>query len=92
MEIHTSVFHTITLFRKGHFPGAFYAWIGSRFKHELMCEGQYIYQEGDILNNIYFVNHGLCGYSLPRYHSIYIKIEPSDMFGVIDIVYNEKKM
>jgi CRP-like cAMP-binding protein len=56
-----------------------------------MCEGQYIYQEGDKINSVYFVNHGLCGYSLPRYHSLYIKIEPGDMFGIVDIVYNEKK-
>lgn len=31
----------------------------------------------------------MCGFSLPRYYSLYIKIEPGDIFGVIDIVYND---
>ena len=54
----------------------------------LICEEQNIYEEGDGIHNLYFVNRGLFGFVVTAYNSVYLKIEPGDMFGVIDIVAN----
>jgi len=91
LEMHKEVFKTITLFREGNYPGSFYAWLGSRLRHMCTSAGQYIYQEGDLIHNIYFMHKGLAGFALPRYNSIYILVEPGDIFGVVDIVYNNSK-
>ena len=61
--------------------------MGSRLKHMYTSDGQYIYQEGDQINHIYFMHKGLAGYALPRYNSIYMTVEPGDIFGVVDIVF-----
>ena len=57
-----------------------------------MCTSvdQYIYQEGDLINNIYFLYKGLVGFAIPSQKSYYIIIEEGDTFGVVDIVYDNQ--
>jgi hypothetical protein len=40
---------------------------------------------------LYFVNRGLFGFVVTAYNSVYLKIEPGDIFGVIDIVANQRR-
>ena len=55
-----------------------------------MCTsaGSYIYQESDVIHNMYFMYKGEAGFALPRFNSVYLLIEEGDMFGLIDIIYN----
>lgn len=50
-------------------------------------ESQYIYQEGEEVEVIYFLLHGEANYVLTRYaNTAYIKIDEGDQFGAIDII------
>ena len=86
--MHKSLFKTVTLFTKTSYSSSFYAWMGSRMRHMCTSVDQYIYQEGDLINNIYFLYKGLVGFALPRQKSFYLIIEEGDTFGVVDIVYD----
>ena len=57
-------------------------------RHMCANSDQYIYREGDTINNIYFLYKGLAGFVLPRHKSYYIIIEEGDTFGVVDIIYD----
>ena len=57
----------------------------SNLQSSFMEHNQYLYQEGDVVSNIYFLTKGLLGFVLPRKGSCYIVIEPGDTFAVIDI-------
>jgi len=66
---------------------AFITWICPLLKPRLCPKNQYVYFEGDDINNIYFLIKGKVGYALPKYENvIYRNIRVGDHFGVIDIV------
>lgn len=44
------------------------------------------------MNNLYFVSRGLFGFIVTAYNSVYLKVEPGDIFGVIDIIANFRKL
>ena len=53
----------------------------------LNLENQYIFFEGDEVNQIYFMMNGEAGYVLPKHRDIkYIDFQLGSHFGVIDIV------
>lgn len=53
----------------------------------LILSNNYIYFEGDSINNIYFLKNGECGFVLPKHHNLkYIDMKQGQYFGVIDIV------
>ena len=91
MTQHKTFFMKISLFRSGSYPGSFFSWLSARLKHMLICEEQNIFEEGDGIHNLYFVNRGLFGFVVTAYNSVYLKIEPGDIFGVIDIVANQRR-
>ena len=48
---------------------------------------QYVYQEDDQVDNIYFMKSGECGFVIPKYdNKKYIDIPIGYHFGVIDII------
>ena len=51
-----------------------------------------MYQDGDVIHNMYFLTKGIIGFVLPRKGCTYIMIEPGDSFGIIDITDNIVKM
>ena len=57
----------------------------SNLQAKILEDSQYLYQEGDVISNIYFLTKGLLGFVLPRKGCCYIVIEPGDTFAVIDI-------
>ena len=87
--MHRGLFRTVTLFTKHNYSSSFYAWMGSRMRHMCTNVDQYIYREGDAINNIYFLYKGLAGFALPRHKSYYIIIEEGETFGVVDIIYDQ---
>ena len=57
------------------------------FKAEFYDEGEYIYNEGEHIENIYFLHSGQANFVLPLANFYpYIKIEEGDHFGIIDII------
>ena len=45
----------------------FLAWICPILKSRIAQQGEYIFYEGDMFNNIYFLKSGTCSYVLPKY-------------------------
>lgn len=54
----------------------------------LLCQGgEYVYQEGDEILSIYFLNDGVAGSVLPRHRNVkFIDYPAGSHFGVMDIV------
>lgn len=47
---------------------------------------------GDDITEMFFLNGGECGLVLPRFKNVsYIKLNPTNHFGLIDIVGSSKK-
>lgn len=90
LEMHKGVFNSILFFKQGmsNYPGAFFGWIGSRLRHLYASKGQYLYQEGDVIHNIYFMFKGQVSFNLPRYNANYLFVSAGEMFGVIDIIFS----
>ena len=54
---------------------------------------EYIYQEYDEVDNMYFLKSGECGYVIAKYrNSKYIDIPTAYHFGVIDIIGSVLKL
>ena len=84
-RIHKSAFLEISYLQdKGD---AFVAWLGPKLKPVYSNEGNYVYQEGDEAQEIFFLSRGIAGLVLPRYKNVvYVTIESGDSFGDIDFV------
>lgn len=66
---------------------SFITWICPILKLCYFNESQYFYQEGEEVDMIYFMLNGEANYVLTRYDNTpYIKLDPGDQFGVIDII------
>jgi len=66
---------------------SFITWICPILKLCYFDESQYIYQEGEEVENIYFMLNGEANYVLTRYaNTAYIHIDEGDQFGAIDII------
>jgi hypothetical protein len=65
----------------------FKAWLCPMLKPMLVQEMQYVYQDEDQINHIYFLQAGECGFVLPKHENIkYINIPVGANFGIIDII------
>lgn len=50
-------------------------------------QDEYVYQEGDEVNCIYFLKEGVVGFVLPRHHNTkYCDYPEGSHFGVLDII------
>ena len=50
-------------------------------------ENDYVFFEGDDINNIHFLREGNCGFVMPKYNNKkYVDIKQGSQFGVIDII------
>lgn len=66
---------------------AFITWICPLLKPIYFPSHQYIYLEGDEIENIYFLVKGQASFVLPKYENTkYINIEIGDLFGLIDLI------
>lgn len=45
----------------------FLAWICPLLRTQFASQGEYVYYEGEVINHIYFLKNGTCGYVLPKY-------------------------
>ena len=65
----------------------FITWIIPLFKSEFFETSEFVYSEGDSVDNIFFLHKGTANFVLPIVKNYqYIRIENGDHFGVIDIV------
>lgn len=65
----------------------FISWICPLLKPTFFQDKQYVYFEGDDINQVSFLTKGQAGFVLPKYeNAIYIKIKEGDHFGIIDIM------
>lgn len=86
--MHSEIFDTISIFKKFNYPPSLYSWVSTNMRSRQEQPGVYIYQDGDIIHNIYFLTQGVVGFVLPRKGCTYIVIEPGDTFGVVDITHS----
>jgi hypothetical protein len=57
------------------------------FKPNFFEKSEFVYSEGDSVHDIYFLHKGTANFVLPIVKNYpYIRIEPGDHFGVIDII------
>ncbi|CDW80054.1 cation channel family protein [Stylonychia lemnae] len=69
----------------------FIIWILPLLKPFYVQQNEYIYKEGDEIQEIYFIEKGEAGFVLQRFNNaIYIDIEGGDHFGHLDLVYDPK--
>ena len=55
----------------------------------MFIDFDYIFKEGDEVNNIYFLSQDFCFYVLPKYQNAkYIRIKTGNHFGFCDILSN----
>lgn len=67
--------------------GDFLAWICPLLEHTYIPIDQYIYYEADLVEEIFFLTDGNCGFVIPlKDNIVYIEIEEGDTFGQLDIV------
>ena len=65
----------------------FIAFICPMFKPICVQEDEYVHQEGDEVNCVYFLQEGSVGYVLNRHHNIkYCDFPEGSHFGVLDIM------
>jgi len=65
------------------------AWICPLLMLHVFTEDEYIYNEGDGINSVFFLEKGSCGFVLPRYSNLkYINIPRGSEFGSVDLVSN----
>lgn len=65
----------------------FIAWICPLFKPDFYDTNQFVYQEGDPVNEMLFMTEGSAAFVLPAFkNKKYISIQEGDYFGVLDIV------
>jgi len=91
MEMHRDIYDKIYFFHDK--PKEFLVYCVPMLKEMTFQPDMYIYQEGDAIQYVYFIEKGRAGFVLPRFdNAIYIIIEHGDLFGVIDLVpMSEKK-
>ena len=83
--IHENTYRKVDSF-KGR-SAAFIAWICPKLKPRRYPDNQFMYFEGDDINNIYFLIKGKAGFALPKYkNTTYIEIQVGSHFGIIDII------
>lgn len=64
----------------------FLSWICPQMKQNFLPREEYVYQESDQIEEIYFVVKGSAGYVIPfRGNIVYVYIVSGDCFGEIDI-------
>jgi hypothetical protein len=52
-----------------------------------VSDNDYVFFEGDDIDQIYFLKQGQCFFVLPKYNNYqYIEIDKGQQFGVIDII------
>ena len=52
-----------------------------------LVQKQYVYQEGDDVNSIYFLIKGMASFVLPSYeNTCYVNINKGKHFGIMDII------
>ena len=70
LKIEVSKYLYDNTFKKLYFlkgkSDSFIAWICPLFKPSVVYENEYIYFEGDNVDNIYILQQGECGYVLPK--------------------------
>lgn len=64
LEIHKDIYETIDFFKDK--PQEFVGWCVPMLKIMVYHEDQYIYQEGDSIDFLYFIEKGTAGFVLPR--------------------------
>lgn len=65
----------------------FISWICPMMKGSVATPNEYIFYEGDEIQNIYFLRSSNCYYVLPKYSNAkYIRITKGTYFGIIDII------
>lgn len=66
---------------------SFVSWICPLLKTTIAPPREYVFYEGDQIEQIYFVVKSSCSYVLPKYtNQPFLKIANGTMFGVIDII------
>ena len=69
----------------------FIADIGPRFQPKLVRIGGYIYEEGDPVNEIYFLTKGFAGFVIPKYNDmVIVTLTKGDNFGIMDLISNQE--
>ena len=85
MYIHESRYKKIKFLNEK--TKSFISWICPLLKPLIFVENQYIFMEGDDINNIYFLIKGKAAFVLPSYENTrYIDINSGNHFGVMDII------
>lgn len=89
-EIHKDLSQTITFFERQPEP-QFLSWVGHRLTPRIIQEEQYLYQETEPIQEVFFLLHGNVAYVLPRYNNAtYNNAQEGDIVGFEDVIYNDQ--
>lgn len=92
LYIYEERYRKIRFFKKV-LSASFITWICPQMKPQIQGENQFIYNEGDEIQCVYFLVSGRAGFVLPQYENVkYIDIKDGDKFGIIDIYASTEKM
>ena len=84
--MHQELIRTVKFFRRKE--PHFIAFVAPLLKPIKVEKDQYIYKEGDPIDEIYFLVTGQAGYALQEYKdAIYVIIDKGYYFGEIDFIY-----
>ena len=90
IEMHQEMITRIPFFQNK--PAQFIAFIGPLLKPMKIFEGEYIYTEGDPIENIYFLVKGSAALVLRDYNDLaYIYIDEGYYFGEIDLLIGSEE-
>lgn len=87
-EIHKDLALTFTFFQRQP-EQQFLSWVGHRLTPRIIQDEQYLYQETESIQEIYFCVQGKTAYVLSRYNNAqYFFNGTGDIFGLEDVIYN----
>ena len=65
------------------------SWVGHRLMPRIIPDNQYLFQQGESIMELYFLQRGKLNYVLPKYtNKSYHTMHRGDIFGMEDILFN----
>ena len=86
-EMHNNIIATFPFFQGK--PPQFIAFIGPLLRPMRVLAGEYVYMNGDPIDDVYFLINGQVGLVLPDFDdTVYVKIDKGYYFGEVDFLHD----
>lgn len=89
LHIYRNKYNTVRFLRNQ--SENFLAWICPLLTQRYLPMEEYLFYETDLIDDIFFLTKGSCGFVLPLVHNVvYIKVLNGDYVGDLDFVFPAK--